>query len=87
MTVCGTAGAWAAEKRAVADAAKRLADLGLVSGSSGNVSVRLPSDDSREILAVTRPGSGTRRWTRATSSWPTSSWSRWKATSFHRRSR
>ena len=47
---------WTAEKRAVADAAKRLADLGLVSGSSGNVSVRLPCGDSSELLAVTPSG-------------------------------
>ena len=56
MTACGTARRWVAEKRAVADAAKRLADLGLVSGSSGNVSVRLPSGDSHELLAVTPSG-------------------------------
>ena len=31
-------------------------DLGLVSGSSGNVSVRLPSDNPRGLLAVTPSG-------------------------------
>ena len=56
MTAPGATGRWAAEKRTVADAAKRLSDLGLVSGSSGNVSVRLPSDNPRGLLAVTPSG-------------------------------
>ena len=50
------AGRWAAEKRAVANGAKRLAALGLVSGSSGNVSARLTSDGPRRLIAVTPSG-------------------------------
>jgi L-fuculose-phosphate aldolase len=56
MTAAGAAGRWEAEKRAVADAAKRLDALGLVSGSSGNVSVKLPPDNPRGLLAVTPSG-------------------------------
>ena len=56
MTTPVAVGRWAAERRAVADAAKRLDDIGLVSGSSGNVSVRLPSDGPGGLLAVTPSG-------------------------------
>lgn len=45
---------WHREKQAVADAARELARLGLVTGSSGNVSTRLT--DSRGLLAVTPLG-------------------------------
>ena len=42
---------WSAEKSAVLEAAQEMAALGLVTGASGNVSMRLGSDD--ELLAVT----------------------------------
>ena len=42
---------WSAEKSAVLEAAQEMAALGLVTGASGNVSMRLSSDD--ELLAVT----------------------------------
>ena len=48
---------WRAERQSVADAAQRMAELGLVSGTAGNVSVRLRADDSgRELMAVTPSG-------------------------------
>ena len=45
---------WHREKQEVADAARELARLGLVTGGSGNVSARLPDTDG--LLAVTRLG-------------------------------
>ena len=48
---------WLEEKRQVAAAAQRMMSLGLVAGTSGNISVRLePLGGSREILAL--PPSG-----------------------------
>ena len=48
---------WSAEKRAVVAAAQEIASLGLVTGASGNVSVRLtPLEDGRELLAITPSG-------------------------------
>ena len=45
---------WAAEKREVASTAREMASLGLVSGSSGNVSLKLGTRDSSEgLIAVT----------------------------------
>lgn len=45
---------WAERKHAVVLTAQKMEALGLVTGTSGNVSVRLaPLDDSRELLAVT----------------------------------
>ena len=51
---------WQAERQAVADAARRMAELGLVSGTAGNVSVRLEDDDDtgRGLMAVTPSGVG-----------------------------
>ena len=50
---------WQAERQAVADAARRMAELGLVSGTAGNVSVRLEADDTgRGLMAVTPSGVG-----------------------------
>ena len=50
---------WLSERQAVADAARRMAELGLVSGTAGNVSARLGADDSgRELMAVTPSGVG-----------------------------
>ena len=45
---------WQGEKQAVSDAARELARIGLVTGSSGNVSARLP--DATGLLAVTSLG-------------------------------
>ncbi len=50
------ASTWTIEKSAIVDAARRLAELGLTSGSSGNISVRLRSQDGRELMAVTPKG-------------------------------
>lgn len=48
---------WGEEKRAVVSTAQEMANLGLVTGSSGNVSLRLaPSDEHGELLAVTPSG-------------------------------
>ena len=50
-------GMWAAEKRAVVEAAREIASLGLVAGSSGNVSLRLqPAKRDRHLLAITPLG-------------------------------
>ena len=47
---------WQAEKRAVVDAARRMVELGLVTGASGNVSARLGRSDSGDLLAITPSG-------------------------------
>lgn len=48
---------WQEERRAVADTARRMLDLGLVAGTSGNVSLRLPPDqDHKDLFAVTPSG-------------------------------
>jgi L-fuculose-phosphate aldolase len=48
---------WTEEKKAVAETAREMAGLGLVTGSSGNVSLRLaPTEESSELLAVTPSG-------------------------------
>ena len=48
---------WSAHKHQVVLAAREMAETGLVTGTSGNVSLRLgPVDDSRELLAVTPSG-------------------------------
>ena len=47
---------WQAEKREVVRTARRVLELGLVSGASGNVSVRLPGEGGRELLAITPLG-------------------------------
>ena len=48
---------WSAEKNAVVAAAQEMAALGLVTGTSGNVSVRLPAgDDASDLLAITPSG-------------------------------
>ena len=50
------AGRWDAEKRAVVDAARRMVELRLTTGSSGSVSVRLATDEASQLLAVTPLG-------------------------------
>ena len=47
---------WSAEKRAVVAAAQEMASMGLVTGTSGNVSMRLTPDNSPELLAITPSG-------------------------------
>ena len=47
---------WQEEKRAVAGAARRMAELGLTTGANGNVSMRLVSLEPPELLAVTPSG-------------------------------
>ena len=44
---------WEAQKRSVVAAAQRMAALGLVAGTSGNVSLRIRSNESTHLLAVT----------------------------------
>ena len=47
---------WETEKRAVAETAREVSALGLVTGTSGNVSARLASDDGSPLLAITPSG-------------------------------
>lgn len=44
---------WQAEKQAVLQAGRDMAGKGLVVGTSGNVSMRLPPEDGRDLLAIT----------------------------------
>ncbi len=44
---------WDDARAAIVDACRRLEAEGLVAGASGNVSVRLPPADGRELLAIT----------------------------------
>ncbi len=44
---------WQNEKRIVLEASQRMLEKGLVVGTSGNVSLRLPSENGRELLAIT----------------------------------
>ena len=44
---------WQAEKRVVLEAALQMVARGLVVGKTGNVSLRLPPEGGREILAIT----------------------------------
>ena len=48
---------WSVEKKAVVEAAQEISALGLVTGTSGNVSVRLPDrGDASNLLAITPSG-------------------------------
>lgn len=48
---------WQTERQAVADAAREMATLGLVTGTSGNVSMRLAlADNGVELMAITPSG-------------------------------
>ena len=47
---------WQKHKRSVAETAREMAELGLVVGTAGNVSVRLGSEYGRELMAVTPSG-------------------------------
>ncbi len=44
---------WKDEKRQVLEASRRMVEKGLVVGTSGNISLRLPPMDGRELLAIT----------------------------------
>ncbi len=44
---------WQDEKRQVLEASQEMARKGLVVGTSGNVSLRLPPMGDRELLAIT----------------------------------
>lgn len=44
---------WQDGKRQVLEASQKMLDKGLVVGTSGNVSLRLPPEDGRELLAIT----------------------------------
>ena len=48
--------AWGQQRKAVADAARKIAELGLVVGTAGNVSTRVESDDHADLMAVTPSG-------------------------------
>lgn len=50
------AGRWLAERAAVAETARQMAGIGLVSGSSGNVSVRIDRPGTPPRLAITPAG-------------------------------
>ena len=47
---------WPEEKNQVLEASREIARKGLVVGTAGNVSLRLPPVDGREILAITPSG-------------------------------
>ncbi|MFQ6121549.1 MAG: class II aldolase/adducin family protein [Dehalococcoidales bacterium] len=44
---------WQEEKRLVLETSQKMLEKGLVIGKSGNVSLRLPSESGRELLAIT----------------------------------
>ena len=44
---------WNSQRQAVAAAARKMADLGLVTGTAGNISVRLADKAGRDLMAVT----------------------------------
>ena len=44
---------WNRHRQAIADAARTMAELGLVTGTAGNISVRLADEDGRDLMAVT----------------------------------
>ena len=46
-------GNWQAEQKLVLEAARKMAEKGLVTGKTGNVSLRLPPEKGRELLAIT----------------------------------
>lgn len=47
---------WQEQKWGVAETARKMAELGLVVGTAGNVSVRLDPEDGRDLMAVTPSG-------------------------------
>ena len=44
---------WNSHRQAIAEAARTMADLGLVTGTAGNISTRLPEGSGRDLMAVT----------------------------------
>ncbi len=49
-------GRWDIQKQQVVETARRIAAMGLVSGTSGNVSTRLGSSDGLDLFAITDSG-------------------------------
>ena len=47
---------WQLQKHTVAQTARRMAELGLATGASGNLSVRLPPYETNDLLAITPSG-------------------------------
>ena len=47
---------WQDEKRQVLEASQKIAEKGFVVGTGGNMSMRLPSEGGRELLAITPRG-------------------------------
>ena len=47
---------WCQHKQEVSDTARRMADLGLVVGTAGNVSARVQRDSGEDLMAVTPTG-------------------------------
>ncbi len=44
---------WEKQRQEVIDTARKMTGCGLVTGTSGNVSLRLPAEDGRELFAIT----------------------------------
>ncbi|MBN1692005.1 MAG: class II aldolase/adducin family protein [Dehalococcoidales bacterium] len=44
---------WQEAKKTVIEAARRMSEKGLVAGTSGNISLRLPSDGKKQLMAIT----------------------------------
>ena len=44
---------WNSQRQAIADAARKIVDLGLVTGTAGNISIRLGDDYGRDLMAIT----------------------------------
>jgi len=44
---------WQEEKKAILEASRMMLDKGLVVGTAGNISMRLPSESGRQLLAIT----------------------------------
>jgi L-fuculose-phosphate aldolase len=44
---------WQQEKKAVLETSRKMLDKGLVVGTAGNLSIRLPSESGRQLLAIT----------------------------------
>jgi len=44
---------WQEARKTVIEAARRMSEKGLVAGTSGNISLRLPSDGKKQLMAIT----------------------------------
>ena len=49
-------GEWHNEKKTVLEAARKMLQMGLVVGTAGNISLRLPPEEGPEIIAITPSG-------------------------------